>query len=184
MRIIAGRHRGRKLLTPEDRRIRPTSDRAREALFAVLDHGRPPLGGARFLDLFCGTGAVGLEAWSRGAAQVLLIDREPAALRLAEANVARLGGPSEVSVRAADASALGQAPGPFDLVFLDPPYRSDLATPALVALSSHGWLSAGARVIVQLAPGEACEAPAPFALDDQRRYGNAKFLLFRHGAGS
>jgi 16S rRNA (guanine966-N2)-methyltransferase len=83
MRIIAGSWRGRTLLTPSGRAIRPTSDRAREALFAILEHGRPPLGGARFLDLFCGTGAVGLEAASRGAAEVWLVDREGAGPALA-----------------------------------------------------------------------------------------------------
>ena len=129
MRIIAGSWRGRTLLTPPDRTIRPTGERAREALFGILEHGRPPVRGARFLDLFCGTGAVGLEAASRGAAEVLLVDQEAAALALARANLARLGAPPNVSLLAADAARLGPARRAYDLAFLDPPYRSGLADP-------------------------------------------------------
>lgn len=93
MRIIAGELKGRRLLAPKGRSIRPTSDRAREALFDILEHGDPPVRGARFLDLFSGTGAVGLEALSRGAALVVLVELERDALRLAEANLAHLGSP-------------------------------------------------------------------------------------------
>src|SRR5919106_6660652 len=110
MRIIAGRFRGRGLLSPKGTRIRPTSDRAREALFDILEHGEPRLHGARFLDLFCGTGAVGIEACSRGAAQVLLIENDPEALRLARANLARIGTPPNVRLLAGDAARLGPAP--------------------------------------------------------------------------
>src|SRR5918994_6912706 len=118
MRIIAGRFRGRALLPPKGVRIRPTSDRAREALFDLLEHGEPPLRGARFADLFCGTGAVGIEACSRGAAEVMLIDNDPEALRLAEANLERIGAPGSVRLLAGDAARLGPArQPPFDLAF-------------------------------------------------------------------
>jgi len=181
MRIIAGSWRGRALLTPEDRAIRPTGDRAREALFGILEHGEPPVRDARFLDLFCGTGAVGLEAASRGAAEVLLVDRQAAALALARANLARLGGPENVSVLAADAARLGPARHAYDLVFLDPPYRSGLATPALAGLL-EGWLAPDATVVVELAARDSLELPDGYALEQERRYGAARFAFLRAGA--
>jgi 16S rRNA (guanine966-N2)-methyltransferase len=180
MRIIAGTWRGRRLLTPKDRAIRPTSDRAREALFNILEHGVPPVRGARFLDLFCGTGAVGLEALSRGAAEVLLIDAEGgAALAIAEANLARLGSPANIRLLARDATHLGPARRAYDLLFLDPPYRSGLATPALAALASGGWLAPEARIIVELAAREDLTIPDGYALEEERRYGAAKFVFLR-----
>lgn len=181
MRIIAGRWRGRTLLTPSDRAIRPTSDRAREALFAILEHGRPPLRGARFLDLFCGTGAVGLEAASRGAAEVWLVDRDRRALMLATANLARLGTPANVQIIDRDATRLGLGRQAFQLVFLDPPYRSGLGGPALSGLA-HGWLASGAGVVVELAANENLQLPPGYALEQDRRYGAARFLFLRAGA--
>jgi 16S rRNA (guanine966-N2)-methyltransferase len=178
MRIIAGRFRGRQLLSPEGAAIRPTSDRAREALFDILEHGEPRLRGAGFLDLFCGSGAVGLEACSRGAAAVLLIENDPEALRLARANLARLGAPPQVRLLAGDAARLGTAPQRFDLVFLDPPYRSRLALPALGGLR-RGWLAPGARMIVELAAKEGLDLPAGFEVEQERRYGAARFVFVR-----
>jgi 16S rRNA (guanine966-N2)-methyltransferase len=181
MRIIAGSWRGRALLTPKDRAIRPTSDRAREALFGILEHGQPPVRGARFLDLFCGTGAVGLEAASRGAAEVVLVDRQAAALALARANLARFGAPPNVSLLTADAARLGPAPHAYDLVFLDPPYRSGLAAPALVGLLD-GWLAPDARVVVELAAKDALELCDGYSLEQERRYGAARFVFLRAAA--
>ena len=179
MRIIAGQFRGRRLRTPRGEAIRPTSDRAREALFGILEHGTPPVRGARFLDLFAGTGAVGLEAHSRGAAAVWLVEHERAALQLAEANLAQLGAPASVRLLARDAARLGPAPHPFDLVFLDPPYRSGLAVAALESLLRHGWLDAGARVAVELAATDDLALPGGYTLERERRYGSAKFLFLR-----
>jgi len=178
MRVIAGQFRGRRLLSPADEAIRPTSDRAREALFDVLEHGEPPVRGARFLDLFCGTGAVGIEACSRGAAAVLLIENDAEALRLAKANLARIGAPPQIRLLAADAARLGSAPHRFDLALLDPPYRSGLALPALEGLRT-GWLAPGARIVVELAAKEELDAPAGFAVEDGRRYGAARFVFLR-----
>src|ERR671919_1320158 len=104
MRIIAGKFKGRRLLAPKGPTLRPTGDRAREALFGILEHGEPPVQGARFLDLFAGTGAVGLEAFSRGAAEVLVVERMSEALALIDANLKRLGRPANVRVLAQDAS--------------------------------------------------------------------------------
>lgn len=179
MRIIAGRLRGRRLLAPKGHAMRPTGDRAREALFDILEHGAPPLRDASFLDLFCGTGAVGLEAHSRGAAEVLLIDHDRAALKLADANIARLGSPPGVRLLARDATLLGPAPHPFDLVFLDPPYRSGLAAAALAGLGRGGWLGADARIIVELAAKAELDLPERYTLERARRYGNARFLFLR-----
>jgi len=178
MRVIAGQFRGRRLLSPADEAIRPTSDRAREALFDILEHGEPPVRGARFLDLFCGTGAVGIEACSRGAAAVLLIENDAEALRLTRANLASIGTPSRVRLMAADAARLGVAPQGFDLVFLDPPYRSGLAPPALAGLRA-GWLVPGARIVVELAAKEPFELPDGFAAEQERRYGAARFVFLR-----
>jgi 16S rRNA (guanine966-N2)-methyltransferase len=182
MRIIAGRWRGRRLLAPEGGAIRPTSDRAREALFSILEHGAPALRGARFLDLFCGTGAIGLEAVSRGAAEALLIDNDAWALQLARANLERLGAPDHVRVMMQDATRLGPARQPYDLVFLDPPYRSGLAPPALAALR-QGWLAPGARLVVETGAKEALDLPPGFGLEQERRYGAARFALLRAAAG-
>ncbi len=178
MRIIAGTWRGRKLLAPEGQAIRPTSDRAREALFGILEHGQPPLRGARFLDLFCGTGAVGLEAASRGAAEVWLVDDDRQALALAAANLDRLGAPANVRLVERDATRLGPARRAFDLVFLDPPYGSGLAGPALAGLLD-GWLTPGARIIVELAAKEELSLPEGYALEQERRYGAARFVFLR-----
>jgi 16S rRNA (guanine966-N2)-methyltransferase len=178
MRIIAGRFRGRQLLSPEGAAIRPTSDRGREALFDILEHGEPRLRGAAFLDLFCGSGAVGLEACSCGAATVLLIENDPEALRLAKANLARIGAPPQARLTAGDAARLGPAPQGFDLVFLDPPYRSGLARAALAGLR-RGWLAPGARIVVELAAKDGLDLPAGFEIEQERRYGAARFVFLR-----
>jgi 16S rRNA (guanine966-N2)-methyltransferase len=178
MRVIAGQFRGRRLFSPQGAAIRPTSDRAREALFDIIEHGEPGLQGARFLDLFCGTGAVGIEACSRGAAEVLLIENDPEALRLARANLAGIGTPPHVRLMAADAARLGPALQRFDLVFLDPPYRSGLALPALAGLRG-GWLAPGARTVVELAARETLELADGFTVEQERRYGAARFVFLR-----
>ena len=177
MRIIAGQYRGRRLSSLEGRDVRPTSEQAREALFNILEHGQPSVRGARFLDLFCGTGAVGLEALSRGAAEVLLIESNAAAFGVANANLARLGNPSNVRLLRWDATALGPAPAAFDLVFLDPPYRSGLASPALGSLRQRGWLAPEARVVVELATREDLDLPDGYQPEQERRYGATKFLF-------
>lgn len=176
MRIIGGKHRGRQLLSPRDQAIRPTSDRAREALFDLLGHGQPPLPGARFLDLFAGSGAIGLEAYSRGAAEVWLIDRD---LDLAARNVQALGRPPAVHLLTADATALGRPPACFDLASLDPPYGAGLAAPALRALQAGGWLAPQARIAVELAAKERLDLPPGYAIERDRRYGAARILILR-----
>ncbi|MEZ5931408.1 MAG: 16S rRNA (guanine(966)-N(2))-methyltransferase RsmD [Alphaproteobacteria bacterium] len=175
IRIIGGRFRGKRLATPADRSVRPTGERTREALFDILDSAGL-IAGATVLDLFCGTGAVGLEAWSRGAGEVWLIDRD---VTLAKANVEALGRPDAVHIRRADASALGAPPARFDLAFLDPPYRSGLAATALAALG-RGWLAEDATIVVELAAREALEPPMGFTMTQDRRYGAARLVFLEH----
>ena len=174
IRIIGGRCRGRRLATPSDRSVRPTSERTREALFNILDHGGL-IRHASFLDLFCGTGAVGLEAWSRGAEAVWLIDRD---IGLASTNVEALGRPPGLHVLRQDGAHLGRPPKTFDLVFLDPPYRSGLAIPALTALD-QGWLNGDALIVVELAAKEDLDLPPGFKKEQDRRYGAARLVFLR-----
>src|SRR5213083_2585002 len=152
MRVVGGRLGGRPLLTPKSQGIRPTSDRLREALFNILQHAyADPVSGARVLDLFAGTGALGLEALSRGAAFALFVDDGAEARGLLRENVAALGlgGVSRIFRR--DATKLGPAHPlePFSLVFLDPPYGKGLAEKALVSARDGGWLAPGALIVVE-----------------------------------
>ncbi|WGF87670.1 16S rRNA (guanine(966)-N(2))-methyltransferase RsmD [Marinivivus vitaminiproducens] len=180
MRIIAGELRGRTLLSPKDRAIRPTADRAREALFNMLAHGEDAFEGCRFLDLFAGTGAVGFEAVSRGARHVLAVDDDPAAVRLVQENARKLGVAGRYTALRRDATRLGRADAPFDVAFLDPPYGEPLAAPALQALRGGGWLADGALVILELSAKERAETAHPgFAVERERRYGAGRFLFLR-----
>lgn len=179
LRIVAGRHRGRRVATPEGLATRPTGERAREALFAILEGGRPPLQGCRFLDLFAGSGAIGLEALSRGAKSVLLVDQAAAAVRAIEGNIAMLGEGGRALVRRADACRLGRATGTFELAFLDPPYGGGLLEPALAALLAGGWLAPAARVVAELGAREPFALPPGLVPEDERRYGATRFVFLR-----
>jgi 16S rRNA (guanine966-N2)-methyltransferase len=191
MRIVAGRHKGRALIAPPGEDIRPTSDRARESLFNILAHGRmaradgtSPIAGAVVLDAFCGTGALALEALSRGAERAILIDNSPTALNVARANFRALGEETRALLVLADATeppSRAPAQPAATLAFLDPPYRSGLGAPALAALDARGWIAPEAVVVVE---SEARDAFAPsegFTLFDERRYGKAKIRLLRKG---
>ncbi|HXS42626.1 MAG TPA: 16S rRNA (guanine(966)-N(2))-methyltransferase RsmD [Stellaceae bacterium] len=186
MRIIAGKHRGRKLLAPEDQSVRPTAERAREALFDILAHGRlsegPAFADALVLDAFAGTGAFGLEALSRGARRVTFIEKDRAARALLEQNIAALGEGKQAQVLPGDATRPPRASGACSLAFLDPPYREDLAAPALRALAAMGWLAKDALVIIELAARANLEPPAGFEPIEERRYGAAKFVFLRYAA--
>lgn len=183
MRIVGGRHRGRTLLAPADEAIRPTSDRAREALFNILAHGRLgaalPAPDTHVLDVFAGTGALALEALSRGAAAATLIEKDFAALRLARANAEKLGESGRVRLVQADASHPPRAEQAAELVLLDPPYGEGLAAPALTALAAQGWIADDAIVVVELAHDEPFAAPPGFASLDERRYGRARLVFLR-----
>jgi 16S rRNA (guanine966-N2)-methyltransferase len=182
MRIVGGQFRGRTLATPKSLAIRPTADRLREALFNILVHAYgDPVAGARVLDLFAGTGALGLEALSRGAAFALFIDDAAEARALMRENVEALGlgGMSRIFRR--DATKLGAAHPvePFSLVFLDPPYRQGLAEKALASARAGGWLTPDALIVVEEAAAADFKAPAGFAESERRRYDDTEVVFLR-----
>jgi 16S rRNA (guanine966-N2)-methyltransferase len=185
MRIVGGRHRGRPLQAPASDDVRPTSDRAREALFNILAHGRfaaasgPAYAGARVLDAFAGTGALGLEALSRGAAAAIFLENGRAARAVLERNIAALGETARCTILAADATRPPPPPAPVTLAFLDPPYRAGLADPALRALAASGWFAPGALCVVVTSGKAAFAAPPGFAIVDERRYGAARLTFLR-----
>jgi 16S rRNA (guanine966-N2)-methyltransferase len=189
MRIIAGKHRGRPLIAPVGEAVRPTSDRAREALFNILAHGTlaasgPAYAGARVLDGFAGTGAFGLEALSRGATSAVFIENSRAALAALRQNIAALGETARTQIVTGDATAPPRALAPCDLVFLDPPYREKLGGKALAALAAAGWLAPEALAIIEVAAKEPLETPPGFTVIDERRYGAARLVFLLLGAAA
>src|ERR1700744_5631920 len=165
MRVVGGRLRGRSLASPKTNVIRPTADRLRESLFNILLHAYDdPIAGARVLDLFAGTGALGIEAVSRGAAFALFVDNGAEARALLRNNVEALGLGGVTKIFRRDATDLGPAHPlePFSLVFLDPPYRMKLAEKALASLRDGGWLASGALLVVEEAKAEAFAPPEGF----------------------
>jgi 16S rRNA (guanine966-N2)-methyltransferase len=182
MRIVGGRLGGRTLAAPKSQAIRPTSDRLRESLFNILAHGYgDPIAGARILDLFAGTGALGLEAMSRGAAFALFIDDGAEARALMRQNVEALGLGGVTRIFRRDATRLGTVHpnDPFGLVFLDPPYRKGLAEKSLASLRDGGWLASDAVVIVEEAADAGFAAPQGFAEIERRRYDDTEFTFLR-----
>jgi 16S rRNA (guanine966-N2)-methyltransferase len=182
MRVIGGSLRGRTLAAPKSQSIRPTADRLREALFNILVHAYDnPIGGARVLDLFAGTGALGIEALSRGAAFALFVDDGAEARALLRENVATLGlgGTSRIFRR--DATKLGPAHPiePFSLVFLDPPYGRSLAEQALGSARAGGWLVPDALIVVEEAAKAKFAAPEGFAEIERRCYDDTEFVVLR-----
>lgn len=182
MRIVAGRFGGRPLRGPTSDRIRPTSDRLRESLFNILQHGYDdPVPGARVIDVFAGTGALALEALSRGATFALMVDDGAEARALIRDNVESLGVGGATRIFRRDACKLGPAPaGPaFSLAFLDPPYGKGLGERALGALRDGGWLQPGALVVLEEAAKAAPEIPEGFNLLEERSFGETLLLLLK-----
>lgn len=184
-RIIGGSARGRRLNTPRGAATRPTSDRVREALFSAVESWCGSLAGLRVLDLYAGSGAVGLEAWSRGAGVVTLVEHDRRTAALIQANATSIGFSRVHVVTSPVATALTrQPPAPYDLVFLDPPYpHPDAAVvAALEALRDHGWLVPGALVVVERsARGPALGWPDGFVGDRSRSYGET-VLWYGHAS--
>jgi 16S rRNA (guanine966-N2)-methyltransferase len=182
MRIVGGRLGGRTLASPRSQAIRPTADRLRESLFNILVHAYgDPVTGARVLDLFAGTGALGLEALSRGAAFALFIDDRAEARALLRENIATLGLGGVTRIFRRDATRLGPTHPvePFSLVFLDPPYGKGLAEKALVSARAGGWLAQGALVAVEEAADAAFKAPSGFEEVQRRRYDDTEVVFLR-----
>ncbi len=188
IRIIAGRHRGRKLdVAPGS--VRPTLDRVREALFSILDHrqigaGRG-LAGARVLDAFAGTGALGLEALSRNAELALFLEPDREARRVLADNIRTLGEGERGFLLPRDATKPGPMPaqGPFDLVFADAPYGTGLGAQALAAMGREHWFINGALAVLEMAVKETVEPPEGFTIIDERAYGRTRLVLFRADRG-
>lgn len=185
MRVVAGRLRGRTIASPSSQEIRPTADRLREALFNILMHAYgDPLSDARVLDLFAGTGALGIEAVSRGAAFALFIDNGAEARALLRQNVEALGLGGVTKVYRRDATALGPAHPmePFSLAFLDPPYGKGFAETALASLREGGWLTPQALLVVEEATAAKFAAPEGFEELERRTYDDTEFVILRAAA--
>jgi 16S rRNA (guanine966-N2)-methyltransferase len=181
MRIVGGRLRGRNLASPKSDAIRPTADRLRENLFNVLAHGYgDPVSDARVLDLFAGTGALGLEALSRGASFALLIDDRAEARALIRANVEALGVGGSARIFRRDATKLGSVHplAPFSLVFADPPYGKGFAEAALISAREGGWLTPQALIVVEEAKGKF-SAPDSFTELERRPYDDTEFIFLK-----
>ena len=179
IKVIAGKHRGRNLATPEGLATRPTANRAREALFNIIAHGTAPLVGCRVLDAFAGSGALGIEALSRGAAHATFLDSDAKAIKAIGDNLRTLKETDNARVIRADATRPPPAREACDIVFLDPPYRSGLAAPALTALAEAGWIARDTVATVELAATEDLVPPPGFEQADERRYGAAKIVILK-----
>lgn len=181
MRVIAGDWRGRPLVAPKGEETRPTADRTREALFSMLLSRLGSFEGLAVADLFAGSGALGIEALSRGAASCLFVEQDRAALDALRTNLAKLdatGAGRRADVRAGSVLALGPAPAPLDLVMMDPPYGSGAGLVALDKLARLGWIGPATWVSLETAKPEEV-APAGFVLDATRVHGKARLTLLR-----
>jgi 16S rRNA (guanine966-N2)-methyltransferase len=186
MRIVGGKHKGRNLQSPAGLDIRPTSDRAREGMFNILAHSIDWQGfeGMAILDVFSGTGALGLEAMSRGASFGVFIDNDPGSLQCVKTNAATLGEARNILTLKLDATRIFHPPraarAPFSLAFLDAPYYTKLSDQALLGLCHKGWLAPGSLVAVEIGKGDELILPRGFSTLDERTYGAAQvtFLQF------
>lgn len=185
MRIVSGAYRGRTLKVPPGQTTRPTSDRARQAVFNILEHApwAPELQAARVIDLFAGSGALGFEAISRGAGFCLFVETDDAARGAIRENIDALGLFGATRIHRRDATDLGLRPASageaFDLAFMDPPYRQGLAERALAGLAEGGWLKPGALVLVERGSDEADLAAPGYEVLDSRDYGAARVSFLR-----
>jgi 16S rRNA (guanine966-N2)-methyltransferase len=185
MRIVAGTFRGRPLVAPKGHSTRPTADRARQALFNVLEHAAwaPDLEGLRVIDLFAGSGALGLEAISRGAAFALFVETDDAARGAIRDNIEALNLFGRTRVHRRDATDLGRRPPgdgpPFGIAFLDPPYGAGLGELALTRLGEGGWLAPGALAVLERGPTDAASQAAGFERLDERAWGLARVEFLR-----
>jgi 16S rRNA (guanine966-N2)-methyltransferase len=176
MRVIAGQWRGRPLVAPKGDATRPTADRTREALFSMLTSRLGSFEGLSVADLFAGSGALGIEALSRGAGSCLFVEQDGAALDALKGNLAKLG--TRADVRAGSVMALGPAPAPLDLIMMDPPYGTGAGLVALDKLARLGWVSPATWVSIETAKPEEI-APPGFTVDASRVHGKARLTLLR-----
>ncbi|HET7497974.1 MAG TPA: 16S rRNA (guanine(966)-N(2))-methyltransferase RsmD [Candidatus Eisenbacteria bacterium] len=183
IRVVGGALRGRRIAVP-DRGVRPTSERTREAIFDLLGPDRVP--GARVLDLYAGTGALGIEALSRGAASADFVEKDPAAARRLTETLAKLGLSDVARVHRADLDG-GELPegavGPWEIVFLDPPYAGGAGAKWLAALAEGGWEAGEGLVIHERARATPAAAPEGLSLWKERTYGDTTVAIYRRGGG-
>jgi len=188
MRVVGGRHRGRALKTPADHNVRPTLDRTRESVFNILAHAIDgfDMDGVSVVDLFCGTGALGLEALSRGAGHVTFIDTDRTSLALTKTNAATLGEWRNTTLLKIDIQRLGPPPlaakAPCQLAFLDAPYERGLTQPALLALVNKGWVGPGSVIVAEVAEKEPLASPRALDVIDERPYGAARVVFLQYRA--
>lgn len=184
MRIVGGRLRGRALVTPDDNAVRPTSDRVREALFNILEHGIDAfdVDGAHVLDLFAGTGALGIEALSRGAAECVFVENAVASRALIQENIEvfGLGGVATIFRRSAIDLGTASRRSAYDLVFADPPYGKGLAEKAIASAIDGGWLSESAVIVIEEDVKSEIAWPNGCAEIDRRKYGNTQVVIGRY----
>jgi len=178
MRIIAGEWRGRKLVAPAGAQTRPTADRTRETLFSMLASRLGSFEGLRVADLYAGSGALGLEALSRGATHATFVENERAAIKAIEANVATLGGGERIALRPMSAASLPSSE-PFDLVFADPPYTPGSGSAVAGAVAKAGWLAPGGWMAVETQKGDSVIAPDGWSIQAERDVGRARLTLLR-----
>lgn len=192
MRIVSGKHRGRRIEAPPGKNTRPTTDQVRESLFNVLRHSGwggdagDPVEGAHVLDVFCGTGALGLEALSRGAADAVFMDTAPPALKAVRANVEKFAEGDNALILRADASRPGKRPdqsAPRDLVFMDPPYGKKLGEAALTGLARRKWLADQALIVFEEATASKIALPEGFTLIGERKFGETTIRFCRYMPG-
>jgi len=181
MRIVAGEYGGRALITPKNREVRPTSDKIRGAIFNML-HSRGCVEGVDALDAFCGTGALGLEALSRGAAHCTFLDKSRVSLDLAKENAANLEAMDLCEFKLRDATILRDTKKPYELIFLDPPYFKGLAPVALERMAQHGWIEKGAWIVCETEKKCDDDFPTHFEIDVQKTYSDIKVTILRYDA--
>ena len=178
MRIIAGDWRGRPLVAPKGLDTRPTADRTRETLFSMLLSRLGSFEGLRVADLYAGSGALALEALSRGAADAVLVENDRAALTAIEANAAKLGAAARIQLRAMSAARLPRE-NPFDLIFADPPYAEGSGSAVAHAVAEAGWLAPGGWLAIETAKGDDVAAPPTMSIEATRDVGRARLTLLR-----
>lgn len=183
MYIISGKHRGRRIESPEGRDIRPTTARIREAVFNILAHGKFSvknlLPEARVADIFCGSGAMGLEAFSRGAAHVTFVDKSREALVALEHNLEKFGEAQNAALIRTDSSNLPPAAQPYDILLLDPPYHTGLGVNSLNTARKGGWLHDATVAVLEQAWREPVNLPEGYRLVDERKYGNTRIMMLQ-----
>ena len=178
MRIIGGKYKGRKLQSPSSSHIRPTTDRMRETLFNILSHGAGNgFSGARILDIFAGTGALGLEALSRGAEHVTFVEKDRRSQEIIKKNIIELNAENITSLKSIDALKIKDFEGSFDCIFMDPPYYKCLITPLLQIIKSENLLRKDGVIIIESASSENLDIPEYYNILKEKSYGQAKVMI-------